>query len=115
MLLDMKHSQQSFHALLAEIFDDQAWLQAILNESTNVQSVADQRSKLSSLKSADDDLEKTIVVAEGSVLKNESMVSGNLQLMPLHHRPDDVLSDITDLEETILTSSEHVSGMLSSR
>ncbi len=114
MLLDMKHSQQSFHALLAEIFDDQAWLQAILNESTNVQSVADQRSNLSSLKSAEDDLEKTIVVAEGSVLKNESMVSGNLQLMPLH-RPDDVLSDITDLEETILTSSEHVSGMLSSK
>ena len=110
--LDMKFSQQSFHALLAEIFDDKGWLQDILDESRNVQSVADQQSNLTSLKSTENDLEKTLV-AEGCMPKNESMVCGNLQIMPLH--PDDIHPDITDLEETILISSEHVSGMMSSR
>lgn len=111
--LEMKHSQQSFYALLAEIFDDPGWLQDILDESTNVPSVVDQRSNLTSLKSIESDLEKTIV-ADGCMPKNESMVCGNLQITPLHH-PDDVQPDITDLEETILISSEYVSGMLSSR
>ena len=107
--MDMEHSEHSFYALLAEILDDQNWLKDMLNESSNVQPVGDQRSKLISRISTADDPEKTIV-ADGSMPQRTA--DDNFNIMTLHHSVDEQ-PGITDLEETIFVSSEFVSGMLS--
>ena len=107
--MDMEHSEHSFYALLAEILDDQNWLKDMLNESSNVQPVGDQRSNLISRISTADDPEKTIV-ADGSMPQRTA--DDNFNIMTLHHSVDEQ-PGITDLEETIFVSSEFVSGMLS--
>jgi len=110
--LDMKDSELVFHALLIEIFEDQEWLQRVLNNGANVQPVNDQRNDMAPMSFVEDDPEKTIV-AELDMPKSTSLLaSDNLKIMP-SHLSEEKQPEFTGLEATIFIPSCHVSGKLS--
>jgi len=105
MAQEIIHSEQKFLILLAEIVEDQIWLQGVLHESVTRQVVInDNGNSLMAIRSPVVDFESSSIAESDRPAYLSFKVSDNQATLPLL-RPDENLQENADLEETTLILS----------